>query len=365
MNLNSLNIPVFLLIFFAEVCSEGHTFNKSTIQKPAYWSVIDSNLKADFLKPEFKKKSLIGGDINVFKNFLKALKFFDQLKAIDSFAPVFPVSAGFFNGYPSPDSLSAFDQLIFLSRNLGDRNAEAGVLNSYAIRHAMNGEMDDAIRLLNKAILLNLEINHMGSVRSNYLTLQRINTYKGNLSEALKFNQAIIVIDQSTKNNRLLAEALMDQAEILTSQKSFIDAESLVLRKALPLYYYGLKDKNGTIRCYDQLADTYHQQKKFTQAKWFYIQSNMLARKINSPLEIVESLINLANVKMSIGDYELALSDYQEAEQIALKNKYSKQLIELKSCLSDVHNKLGNSNAASSAFSEFKVMRETFLRTIQ
>jgi hypothetical protein len=34
----------------------------------------------------------------------------------------------------------------------------------------------------------------------------------------------------------------------------------------------------------------------------------MLARKINDPLEIVNSLINLAHVKMSIGDYQLALA---------------------------------------------------------
>jgi hypothetical protein len=91
----------------------------------------------------------------------------------------------------------------------------------------------------------------------------------------------------------------------------------------------------------------------------------MLARKINSPLEVVKSLINLANVKMSIGDYHLALSDYKEAEQISLKYKFKNQLIELKSYLYDVHNKLGNSGASSSAFSEFKVMKETFLRTIQ
>jgi tetratricopeptide (TPR) repeat protein len=365
MNLNSLKISVFILFFFAEACSAGHASYNSTVQKSAYWSVIDSNLEGDFLKVEFKKKSLIGDDINVFKSFIKALQFFEQLKATDSFLPVIPVSAGFFNGYPSPDSLSAFDQLIFLSRNLGDRNTEARVLNSYAVRHALNGQMDDAIRLLNNAIALNLEINNMVSVRNNYLSLQRINRYRGNLNEALKYNQAIILIDQTNKNYILLAEAIMDQAEILTSQKSYTDAESLVLRRALPLYYNGLKDKNGTIRCYDQLADTYHQQKKFTQAKWFYIQSNMLARKINSPLEVVKSLINLANVKMSIGDYQLALSDYKEAEQISLKYNFKNQLIELKNYLYVVHNKLGDSGASSSAFSEFKVMKETFLRTIQ
>lgn len=205
----------------------------------------------------------------------------------------------------------------------------------------------------------------MVSVRNNYLTLQRINRFRGNLNEALKYNQAILVIDADTKNKKFLAEAYIDHAEILTSQKNFTESENLILGKALPLYYYGLKDKGGTIRCYDQLADTYHQQKKFTQAKWFYIQSNMLARKISSTSGIVNSLINLAHVKMAIGDYQLALLDLKEAEQLSVKNKYTNKLIEIKSDLADVYNKLGNSAAASSAFSEFKVIKETFLRTIQ
>lgn len=329
-----------------------------------YWSIISKISKPDSLNQELTKQRSSSG-IQVIKEYLNTLQFRQYLKASDNIPFVFPTSAGVYNGSLKSDSLSAYDQLLFLSRNLGDRNAEAGVLNSYAVSHALNGKMDDAVRLLNEAIVLNLEIKNNVAVRNNYLTLQRINRYRGNLSEALKYNEAILMIDLNAKNNRFLAETYMDHAEILTSQKNFTEAESLVLRKALPLYYYGLKDKTGTIRCYDQLADTYHQQKKFTQAKWFYIQSNMLARKINNPLEIVNSLINLAHVKMSIGDYQLALLDYKEAEQLSVKNRYTNKLIELKSDLADVYNKLGNSGAASSAFSEFKVMKETFLRTIQ
>jgi tetratricopeptide (TPR) repeat protein len=329
-----------------------------------YWSIISKISKSDSLNQELTKRGSSSG-IRAIKEYLNTLQFHEQLKASDNIPFVFPTSAGVYNGSLNSDSLSAYDQLLFLSRNLGDRNAEAGVLNSYAVSHALNGKMDDAVRLLNEAIVLNLEIKNNVAVRNNYLTMQRINKYRGNLSEALKYNEAILKIDLNAKNNRFLAEAYMDHAEILTSQKNFTEAETLVLRKALPLYYYGLKDKNGTIRCYDQLADTYHQQKKFTQAKWFYIQSNMLARKINDPLEIVNSLINLAHVKMSIGDYQLALMDYKEAEQLSVKNRYTNKLIELKSDLADVYTKLGNSGAASSAFSEFKVMKETFLRTIQ
>jgi tetratricopeptide (TPR) repeat protein len=364
MSLRSILLSLLLLSISVDRGIAGFVRWDYRVGNSPYWSIISQIPKSDSLNQELTKQGSSYG-IRAIKEHLNTLQFREQLKASDNIPYVFPTSAGVYNGSLKSDSLSAYDQLLFLSRNLGDRNAEAGVLNSYAVSHALNGKMDDAVRLLNEAIVLNLEIKNKVAVRNNYLTLQRINRYRGNLMEALKYNEAILMIDLNAKNNRFLAETYMDHAEILTSQKNFTEAETLVLRKALPLYYYGLKDKNGTIRCYNQLADTYHQQKKFTQAKWFYIQSNMLARKINDPLEIVNSLINLAQVKMSIGDYQLALMDYKEAEQLSVKNRYTNKLIELKSDLADVYSKLGNSGAASSAFSEFKVMKETFLRTIQ
>ena len=364
MSLRSVLILIFLLSISVSRGIAGSVNSEVRITLLPQWTTNFTIFHTDSLNQELSRQRSSSG-IQAVKDYLNTLRFREQLKASDNIHSIFPTSAGVYNGSLKSDSLSAYDQLLFLSRNLGDRNAEAGVLNSYAVSHALNGKMDDAVRLLNEAIVLNLEINNKVAIRNNYLTLQRINRYRGNLSEALKYNQAILMIDFDAKNNRSIAETYMEHAELLTSQKNFTEAESLVLNKALPLYYYGLKDKTGTIRCYDQLADNYHQQKKFTQAKWFYIQSNMLSRKINSPLGIVTSLINLAHVKMSIGDYQLALLDYKEAEQLSVKNRYTNKLIELKSDLADVYGKLGNSGAASSAFSEFKVMKETFLRTIQ
>ncbi len=364
MNLRAVLLTLFILSISAGRGIAGSVSCKDKSITSTHWSILSQKSTFDSLKLELAKQGSSSG-ISAVKEYLNILQFREQLKAAYDLPFVFPSSAGVFNGTLQSDSLSAFDQLLFLSRNLGDRVAEAKVLSSYAVNNALDGKMDEAVRLLNEAIVLNMEVNNKAAVRSNYLTLQRINKHRGNLNEALKFNQAIVMIDLDTKNNKFLAEAYMDHAEILTSQQNFSEAENLILRKALPLYYYGLKDKSGTIKCYDQLANTYHQQKKFTQAKWFYIQSNMLARKINSPSSIVNSLINLAHVKMSIGDYQLALMDYKEAEQLSSKNKFTNQLLEIKSDLAEVYNKMGNSGAASSAFSEFKVMKETFLRTIQ
>jgi hypothetical protein len=87
----------------------------------------------------------------------------------------------------------------------------------------------------------------------------------------------------------------------------------------------------------------------------------MLARKINNPSGIVTSLINLAHVKMSIGDHLLALRDLREAEQLSLKHKLNYKLIEIKNDLAELYNKMGDPVASNSAFSEFSVLKDALL----
>lgn len=167
------------------------------------------------------------------------------------------------------------------------------------------------------------------------------------------------------KNPAFVAEGYNSLISLWTVQKRYKEAESLILKKALPLNYYKLKDQAGTIACYDQLADVYSKQRKFSEAKWFYIQSNMLARKVNNPKGIVTSLVGLAHVKLAIGDYQLAFSDLKEAEKLSLKHNFNYNLIEIKSTLSELYTKTGNQLAANSASKEFNDLKVDFLATLQ
>ncbi|SDM05446.1 hypothetical protein SAMN05421813_105104 [Daejeonella rubra] len=354
--------PIFYLILIIGSTS-GICLAESIPVKsiPAYWSIVQVPTGFDSLKVSIKKKASLTG-INDVKEYLNALQFREQLKASDNPPLIFPTSAGVYNGSLQSDSLSAFNQLIFLSRNLGDRNAEAGVLHSYGIINALKGDMDHALILFNEALIINLELNNTSAIVKNYLNLARVNSFNGNFTEAIKYSHALVDISTSTRSNSSLAEGYMSLANLWTVQKNFQEAETMVLRKALPLYFYKLKDKSGTMKCYDQLALIYQQQKRFSEAKWFYIQSNMLARKVNDPSGIVNSLVNLAHVKMSIGDHLLALRDIREAEQLSVKHKYNYKLIEIKSDLAELYTKLGDPVAANSAFSEFSVLKDALLR---
>ena len=364
MRLKQLIFTIFFLTILGDLTSAASNISAESISNHTglnYWSVIQDKSIYDSLKIEVKKASSPIESIAL-KDYLNALQFREQLQVSDNLPLTFPTSAGIYNGSLASDSLSAYDQLLFLYRNLGDRKGEASVLSSYGTRHAVQGDLDKALSFFHKALQLNKELNDKPAIVKNCFSLARVYKYNGNLEEAVRYNEYIVEIALNTRNNHYLAEAYINLAKLRSGQKNYKDAEVFIMEKALPLYYYGLRDKIGTMNCYDQLAEIYQQQKRYSEAKWFYIQSNMVARKINNPAGIVASLINLAHVKMSIGDHQLALRDFREAETLSISNKYTYKLVEIKSDLSHVYNALGNKIAANLALSEYAVLRDALLR---
>ena len=355
-------IKRFLLIFFFSTSLYITSFSEPIRLNSIllHWSIIPKNSILDSLKLNSANAnpSEVLASLKKVEN-IKQLH--EQLRASDNPPLIFPVSAGVYSGSLKSDSLSAFDQLIFLYRNLCDRRAEAGAIYSYAIHKALNGDMDKALLMFNEALAINIALKNNEGMIKNYQNLVRVYAFKGSYSEAIRTSDALVDISTRARNNTSLANAYMSLARSWTSQNNFQEAESIVLKKALPLLYYKLNDKLGAIKCYDQLALIYQSQKRFSEAKWFNIQSNLLARKINHPASIVNSLINLAHVKMAIGDWQLALEDIKEAEQLAVKNQYKFHLIEIKKDLNELYGKLGDLNAANLALSQFSALKQDLL----
>lgn len=325
-----------------------------------HWSVIPSISFYDSLKIEVKKVALPDNS-DALSDFISALQFRELLRASDSPLPPYPISAGIFNGSMLSDSLSADDQLLMLYRNLGDRKAEAGILSSIGTNAAVEGNLDKALMFFHDALKINRDLDNRPAIVKNYFSLARIYKYKEDYTEAIKYNQLIMEESLIERNNRQLGEVYLNLANIWTAQRRYKEAEAIIMNKALPLFAYKIHDKISLMKSYDQLADIFKQQKRFSEAKWFYIQSNMVARKLNNSSGIVNSLVSLAHVKMSIGDHQLALTDFKEAERLSLSNKYQFKLVEIKGDLSKVYAAMGNNSAASSALSEFTVLKDAIL----
>ncbi|MDB4920398.1 hypothetical protein [Mucilaginibacter sp.] len=98
----------------------------------------------------------------------------------------------------------------------------------------------------------------------------------------------------------------------------------------LALHQYShFNDTVGLRISFDHLVKVYMSQKKYSQAKWFILQSNSLSRAKNDPDNVIASLITLSAIKSELKDYTLAVGDLNEALQIAQANHYQKTELEV------------------------------------
>lgn len=117
-------------------------------------------------------------------------------------------------------------------------------------------------------------------------------------------------------------------------------AEFYILNKALG-YYRSADDSKGRLKSFDFLGHLYQDQKRYSQAKWFYLQANNQARIMNDTTGTITSLINLGVIKILIGELELAKKDITEAEDLSKHEGYSHIMKNAKVKYSTLFKKLG------------------------
>lgn len=165
------------------------------------------------------------------------------------------------------------------------------------------------------------------------------------------FTTAISQYDKNDLNEKS-ATAYVSLAAVRGKQKNFSDAEFLIMRRALPLYR-SASYTPGRIGCFNVLGEIYNEQKRYSEAKWYFIQANMLARTLRDTLAIAQSLINLGDVKTNIKDYKLALKDFKEAEAISKRKHLLKQLSDVNRAYAKLYVQSGNKPASGASYSEY------------
>lgn len=141
------------------------------------------------------------------------------------------------------------------------------------------------------------------------------------LDQKLKKHERFPLIDQVTNHSIAgFPIAAINPAEI---KGLFLDcseynneaAENLVMR--LAQHNMRFRIYNDASYNFSDLAHLYIQQNRFSEAKWFLLQSNTISRQQNDDKHTIANLIDLAIVKANTGYYDQALQDLNEAHELA------------------------------------------------
>ncbi|WP_069659489.1 tetratricopeptide repeat protein [Arcticibacter eurypsychrophilus] len=148
-----------------------------------------------------------------------------------------------------------------------------------------------------------------------------------------------------------LADAYVKLAEIRRIQTRYKQAASLILQNALSLYR-SADNLNGRIGCFDLLGRIYLEQKRYSEAKWFFIQANTQSRNLDNQKGVITSLVNLSKVKIAIHHNKLALRDLKEANALALKMNNSTMIANVKKGYSFYYASVGTKSASQASRSQ-------------
>jgi len=137
------------------------------------------------------------------------------------------------------------------------------------------------------------------------------------------------------------------------------------LNEAITLIMEGLhtysrfRDSIGLRETFDHLALVYHLQKKYVQAKWFYIQSNSLAREMRDTANIIHSLIALSSVKADIKDFEMGNRDLSEALTLSKTQTGIDAEIEVQNAIAAYYTKREMPDKISKALSRIAFLQDS------
>jgi tetratricopeptide (TPR) repeat protein len=124
------------------------------------------------------------------------------------------------------------------------------------------------------------------------------------------------------------------------------------------LHYYSKYDDSVGLRSsFNTLAMVYGDQKKFSQAKWFILQSNTISRVKKDTTNIICSLLVLASVKTDIKDYDLAMQDLNEAMSLAGKNAKTQAKVQLSYVM--LYNNMQNYTKADIALKRYNAINDS------
>ncbi|MCR8559455.1 tetratricopeptide repeat protein [Mucilaginibacter sp. BJC16-A38] len=144
----------------------------------------------------------------------------------------------------------------------------------------------------------------------------------------LKFNTSIKTVK--------IRPIILDRTEY-----SFQAAENIVMRTAQ--HNMRFRVYNDASYNFSELARLYIQQNRYSEAKWYLLQSNIISRQQNDDKHTIANLIDLATIKSDLGDFPQAQQDLSEAHDLANMRGLKEELAAIDKKM--VYIKLNKNNA--------------------
>ena len=120
---------------------------------------------------------------------------------------------------------------------------------------------------------------------------------------------------------QIATEYLKYDGIINRNRKAYYQNEAIHYTMLALHNYSFYEDTTGIKSSFDDLAKVYLSQKKYSQAKWFVLQSINISRIKKDVPSLITGLVKLSAIKMETKEYKMAMRDLNEALRWSVGNK--------------------------------------------
>lgn len=145
--------------------------------------------------------------------------------------------------------------------------------------------------------------------------------YRPTEDDSARYTQELNILQPYILNPLILTY------KVTGSRDNFEIDEAMVIKQAQHnMHYNQFYDASCS---FSGLARLYMGKRKFSEAKWYLLQSISLSKQTHDDKHTISGLIDLSLVKASIGDFVQAKQDLDEARGIAITNGFGDELKEI------------------------------------
>lgn len=265
--------------------------------------------------------------------------------------------------HPVPADIDKWNELLARIKVQYDDIANYTLLNEAGLFAVNKNLTDQAIAYFENAIQIAAKANNKQDKTILNQNLAVVLLYAGKFEKAERAAQENLKSAVLSKNYHDQANAWMQIALAKGGMKNYDGAEQDIIRKAIPLYNKS-KAYEGKIVAWQQLAQVYFDQNKFTEAQWFLLQAQQLAesKKFTNELAAIEYV--LASSKLLDNNIKIAKKEFLSALLMAREKKDIHLELAVLDKLGEVYIRLKDYKEAENTYQDFTKLKTSFHQAI-
>ncbi|MFH1121750.1 MAG: adenylate/guanylate cyclase domain-containing protein [Bacteroidota bacterium] len=213
------------------------------------------------------------------------------------------------------ETLLYWQQSLEIFQSMGDKLGIANMLNNLGAVNFNEGDDEKAIDFYLESLRVSEEIGDKLRIATALVNIGAVYfNKKGTHERALQYYLKALPLSEELGDNDAIGTSAVNMGEIYLERGD--DKSALFyFEKALNAYR---KSENGNVPyALNNIGKVYAKRNEFQQAIGYQMEAFKLAEKLNTKLEMSQSLLGLAETYRQQGDNPSAISSYIRAQEIA------------------------------------------------